>query len=94
MGLREEIEKAAYYLFEKYGGVHGRHEEHWLEAERSVMSAMEKPQRGKSVTVAASKKPTAPKPQKRSIWPQDKPAAERKKTTRARRAKTKSGARP
>ncbi len=91
MDLRDEIAKAAYYLFEKCGGVHGRHEEHWCEAERTVMSRVEKSDRKSK---AATKGVMASKPQKRAIWPQDKPAAESKKRTRARREKTKSTPRP
>ncbi len=95
MDLRDEIAKVAYYLFEKCGGVHGLHEEHWFEAERAVMDRVEKSARkNKSIKAAAAKSLMTSKPQKRAIWPQDKPAAEGKKTTRARREKTKSEARP
>lgn len=91
MDLRDEIAKAAYYLFEKCGGMHGRHEEHWYEAERTVMSRVEKSAR-KSKAATAGKSVIASNLQKRGIWPQDKPAAEGKKITRARREKTKSTA--
>ena len=36
MDLREEIARAAYYLYERSGWLHGRDTEHWLEAERQV----------------------------------------------------------
>lgn len=100
MDLRDEIAKAAYYLFEKCGGVHGRHEEHWYEAERAVtgstlVKSMERKPALRGQTALVSKDGVkVSKPQKRAIWPQDKPAAEGKKRTRARREKTKGMPRP
>jgi len=93
MDLRDEIAKAAYYLFEKSGRVQGRHEEHWYEAEKAVMGRREKSAL-KSKAVVAVKGAMASKPQKRGVWPQDKPAAEGKTTTKARRKKAKSVPRP
>jgi hypothetical protein len=57
MGLREEIATAAYYLYERSGWLHGRDEEHWLEAERSVMGRLSEQSSG-----AALKKVAAPSP--------------------------------
>lgn len=39
--LREEIAKLAYEIFEREGRVHGRDLDHWLEAERIVLSRYE-----------------------------------------------------
>ena len=36
MNMHEEIEKAAYYLYEKSGRAGGRDLENWLEAEKAV----------------------------------------------------------
>ncbi len=55
MGLHEEIAKAAYYLYERSGLVHGRDEEQWLEAERNVMGRLSERSSG-----AAAKKVTMP----------------------------------
>lgn len=41
MDLREEIARAAYYLYERSGWLHGRDTEHWFEAERLVMGRLE-----------------------------------------------------
>ncbi len=41
MDLREEIAKAAYYLYERSGWLHGMDTEHWLEAERLVTARLD-----------------------------------------------------
>lgn len=41
MDLCEEIAKVAYEIFEREGGVHGRHLEHWCEAEIIVTKKYE-----------------------------------------------------
>ncbi len=94
MELRDEIAKAAYSLFEKSGWVHGKHEEHWFEAEKAVSSRMGGEATQKIKAAIGSKDLVLSKPQKKGIWPQDKPAAESKKTTRARRNKARSAAKP
>ncbi|MCX8110912.1 MAG: DUF2934 domain-containing protein [Syntrophorhabdaceae bacterium] len=38
MDIYDEIARLAYELFEREGRVHGRHLEHWFEAERIVIS--------------------------------------------------------
>ncbi|HXX81080.1 MAG TPA: DUF2934 domain-containing protein [Thermodesulfovibrionales bacterium] len=40
--LYDEIAKVAYELYEKSGSVHGRDEQHWLEAESIVLARYEK----------------------------------------------------
>jgi len=42
MDLYDEIAKVAYDIFEKEGCVHGRHFEHWIQAEIIVKSRYEK----------------------------------------------------
>jgi len=41
LDLREEIARLAYEIFEREGRVHGRDLDHWLEAERIVLSRYE-----------------------------------------------------
>ncbi|HOJ43030.1 MAG TPA: DUF2934 domain-containing protein [Syntrophorhabdaceae bacterium] len=41
LDLREEIAKLAYEIYEREGRVHGRDLDHWLEAERIVISRYE-----------------------------------------------------
>ncbi len=72
MDLREEIRKAAYYLYEKGGWMHGKHEDHWYEAERMVMGAQKKAGKGaRRVKEAAAPRPSAQR--KRSVGRQGKP---------------------
>ena len=99
MELHDKIAKEAYYLFEKNGRVHGSHEEHWYEAEKAVISEKAVINRmGKSTrkikAAIGGRNLVVPKSQKKGIWPQDKPAAEGKKTTRGRRKKAHSVAKP
>ncbi len=60
MGLHEEIARAAYYLYERSGWLHGRDEEHWLEAERSVTGRL-KQKAGEAVKEVAAPAPPARK---------------------------------
>jgi hypothetical protein len=72
MDLREDIKRAAYYLYEKSGWMHGMDEEHWYEAERMVMGAQKKTGKGARKT----RKSTASSPlgqQKRPVGRQGKP---------------------
>ncbi len=60
MSLREEIRRAAYYLYEKGGWMHGNDTEHWYEAERIVMESKKKgPGGAAKVKEAATPRPTA-----------------------------------
>jgi hypothetical protein len=36
--LRKQIEARAYVLWERAGRPHGRHEEHWIQAEKEILS--------------------------------------------------------
>ena len=72
MDLREEIRRAAYYLYEKGGWMHGQDTEHWYEAERMVTDAQKKGRKG----VARVKEAAAPRPsaaRKRAVGRQGKP---------------------
>ena len=72
MDLREEIKRAAYYLYEKSGWMHGKDEEHWYEAERMVTGAQKKARKG----VARVKAAVAPRPsaqRKKAVGRQGKP---------------------
>lgn len=72
MDLRDEIRKAAYYLYEKSGWMHGRDEEHWYEAERMVMGVQKKSRKGAvGVKEMAALRPSAQR--KRSVGRQGKP---------------------
>ena len=72
MDLREEIKKAAYYLYEKSGWMHGLDEEHWYEAERMVTDAQKKGRKGAArVKEAAAPRPSAQR--KKSVGRQGKP---------------------
>jgi lysozyme family protein len=64
--LRKQIEARAYVLWERAGRPHGRHEEHWNQAEKEVLSEAKAPARKKvkAAPPAPPKKPSAP-PKKR-----------------------------
>ncbi len=64
MDLREEIAKAAYYLYERSGWLHGSDTEHWLEAERQVMGRLEQ-RVGEAVKETAVSAPPAKKIRRR-----------------------------
>jgi hypothetical protein len=59
MDLREEIEKVAYELFERYGKEHGKDREHWLQAE-SIVKARHA-ESGQKTGAPRTAKPAAPK---------------------------------
>ena len=69
MDLREEIKRAAYYLYEKGGWMHGNDTEHWYEAERIVTDAQKKGAR--RVKEAAAPRPSAQR--KKVVGRQGKP---------------------
>jgi hypothetical protein len=74
MDLREEIKRAAYYLYEKGGWMHGKDTEHWYEAERMVTDALKKG--GKVVRRVRVKAAAAPRPsgqRKKAVGRQGKP---------------------
>jgi hypothetical protein len=56
--LRKQIEARAYMLWERAGRPHGRHEEHWNQAEKEVLSEAKAPRRKK---VKATPKPPSKK---------------------------------
>lgn len=75
MDLYDEIAKVAYELFEREGCMHGRHFEHWIQAEVIVKSRYEQQQEKaeekdgealktdkKAKTKPAAKKPAVKKP--------------------------------
>ncbi len=72
MDLREEIKRAAYYLYEKSGWMHGLDEEHWYEAERIVMDAQKKGRKG-TRKAEKSAAPSLLGQQKRPVGRQGKP---------------------
>lgn len=59
--LRERIEKRAYHLWLTTGGGHGKHLNHWLQAEGEVLKAIQQEQ-GQRPTV----RKTRPVPKQRS----------------------------
>ncbi len=73
MDMHEAIAKAAYYLYERNGWVHGRDEEHWLEAERSVMGRLEQ-RAGEALKATAVSAPRVPR-KKKAIRRLAKPGA-------------------
>lgn len=77
MDLFDEIAKLAYEIFEREGRVHGRHLDHWYEAERIVISRYESQ---KQEEVAKQK--TAPKRVKKDA------EAKPKKPLKAKTTKT------
>ena len=72
MDLREEIKKAAYYLYEKGGWMHGMDTEHWYEAERMVTGAQKKGPKG-ARRVKEAVAPRSSVQRKRSVGRQGKP---------------------
>ncbi|MCX5814328.1 MAG: DUF2934 domain-containing protein [Proteobacteria bacterium] len=63
MDYYDEIAKVAYNIFEREGGVHGRHFDHWIEAEIIVTTRYrEKNNDGQNATkVSKPKKSTVAK---------------------------------
>jgi hypothetical protein len=60
MDVYNEIAKVAYELYEKNGCLCGRDLEHWIEAEKIVMSRLaEQEQKKAKVKIASEKKPAA-----------------------------------
>jgi hypothetical protein len=57
--MREMIEKRAYELFLKRGGVHGYHSEDWLKAEKEIKAEIEAKKKNESKQPFIQK--TAPK---------------------------------
>jgi hypothetical protein len=64
MDLYNEIAKVAYELYEKNGCLCGRDLEHWLEAERIVMSRLAEQEKKKSTSKITSEKKPASKTKK------------------------------
>lgn len=55
MDLYDEIAKVAYDIFEREGQVHGKHFEHWLEAEAIVTTNYNKTEKDRQNSAKASK---------------------------------------
>jgi hypothetical protein len=69
--IKEKIEKRAYHLFLKRGGVHGYAQQDWIQAEKEIAAELKA---GKKVE---TKPPAAPvaavqKPAQKSTWKNDK----------------------
>ncbi len=79
----EEVARLAYELYEKSGWQHGRHEEHWFEAER-LMTA-----RSLKVAGRGAAKP-AKKPAKKAAVASNKGVAAKART----KTGTKTGTKP
>ena len=103
MDLREDIAKKAYDLFEKSGFAHGKHEEHWREAEKAIKNRIAKSTLKNKAVTAKDKAISAigsvtgflvSKPTKKESKPQGKPAAKSKKATSAKKSKTRNAAKP
>jgi hypothetical protein len=92
MDLNEEIARMAYELYERDGRQDGKHEEHWLEAERIVRGTLAeqqvKTQAGKKETVIAEPK-TMPTRQRKVAG---QPVAARKTESKPRTDAAKKGA--
>jgi hypothetical protein len=65
--IKEKIEKRAFHLFLKRGGVHGYAQQDWIQAEKEIAAELKT---GKKVEI----KPPAPvqKPVQKSTWKNDK----------------------
>ena len=96
MDLKNKIAEVAYELFERDGRVHGKDQEHWLEAERIVKaryaSRVGKSSRKKAETTqprkpAVKKSPEESKPQAASQVRAKLVARRPKKATRTPRTK-------
>jgi lysozyme family protein len=61
--LRKQIEARAYVLWERAGRPHGRHEEHWIQAEEEILSEAKAParKRAKATPKPSPKKSGKPK---------------------------------
>jgi hypothetical protein len=57
--LRKQIEARAYALWERAGRPHGRHEEHWAQAEKEVLGERKAKAPARKKTKAAP--PSSPK---------------------------------
>jgi hypothetical protein len=60
MGMRHEIEKLAYDIFERSGRISGREMEHWIEAERIICSRPAAAGNGKDPVAQRSATPKRP----------------------------------
>jgi hypothetical protein len=59
--LRKQIEARAYVLWERAGRPHGRHEEHWIKAEKEILSESKAKARPSKKAKATPAPKTAPK---------------------------------
>jgi hypothetical protein len=73
MGLHEEIARAAYYLYERSGWLHGNDEEHWLEAERQLRGSLRQKASGAVKKTALTSPPVKKTIIKRRTKPGSKP---------------------
>ncbi len=62
MDICDEIAKVAYEIFEREGMIHGRHLEHWCEAEIIVMKKYELETAQKNAVRSKTKKSSVKKP--------------------------------
>ena len=71
--LRKQIEVRAYLLWEIAGRPHGRHHEHWAQAEKDVLGEQKsKAPPKKKAKTAPAPKPPSKAPPKRSAKPKKK----------------------
>ncbi|HOJ71805.1 MAG TPA: DUF2934 domain-containing protein [Syntrophorhabdaceae bacterium] len=78
MDLYDEIARLAYEMFEREGRVHGRHLEHWFEAERIVISRY----RSQEADIENTQEKQAEEPKKK------KPAAKKAREGAAKKTRT------
>ncbi len=67
MDLYEEIAKLAYEMFEREGMVHGKHLDHWFEAERIVISKYKEQEIMVEQKQEENKEAVAPKKRKPAV---------------------------
>ncbi len=97
MDLYEEIAKLAYEMFEREGRVHGKHLDHWFEAEKIIISRykvqeveVEHKQEENSEAVAPKKKKPSVRKAKEATEGEaktKKPTAKKTETTKKRTKK-------
>ncbi|MGC9953067.1 MAG: DUF2934 domain-containing protein [Rhizomicrobium sp.] len=59
--LRKQIEARAYQLWERDGRPHGRHQEHWVQAEKEILSALKVKARPRKKAKATAPTKSSPK---------------------------------
>jgi outer membrane biosynthesis protein TonB len=86
--IKQKIEKRAYQLFLKRGGIHGYAMEDWSQAEKEILTELNAGKKAEVITPAPAAKPTIkevvaePKSEKKveakPVKPAQKPAAKKR----------------